>query len=137
MHLDSIVHFRKLEPKKKYRYTWVRFDRGKHYDLIDKKARVYDIGGNLLIVPMKDEFCTSQSESGSGSEIEILNTVKSEIEGYIGVQNQKSANIDLNGDLMSAKGRIRTGEPLQERILSPSPLAGLGYLRADTLFDVR
>lgn len=86
MHLDSIVQFRKLEPKKRYRYTWVRFDRGKHYDLIDKKARVYDIGGNLLIVPMKDEFCTSESED------QILNAVKTEIEMHIRVQNLISGN---------------------------------------------
>ena len=83
MRFDSIVHFRKLEPKKKYRYTWVRFDRGKYYDLIDKKARVYDIGGNLLIVPI-NELCTSESEE------QILNAVKIEIEAHIGVQNSRS-----------------------------------------------
>ena len=89
MHLDSIVHFRKLEPKKKYRYTWVRFDRGKHYDLIDKRARVYDIGGNLLIVPI-NELCTSESEFSLLSEIQILHSIKSQIEAHIGVQNSES-----------------------------------------------
>lgn len=91
MHLDSIVHFRKLEPKKRYRYTWVRFDRGKYYDLIDKKARVYDIGGNLLIVPIRDEFCTSVSEE------QILHAVKTEIEMHIGVQNlEDQENTQMN-----------------------------------------
>jgi len=46
MHLDSITQFRKKEPKKKYPYTYLRFDKGKHTELT-KHTGVSEIEGTI------------------------------------------------------------------------------------------
>ena len=82
MHLDSVTQFRKMEPKKKYRYTYLRFEKGQHNELINTRAAVYEIDGNFLILPIKESVYTSESEK------ERLHAVKEQIESHIGVQTE-------------------------------------------------
>ena len=72
-----------MEPKKKYRYTYLRFEKGQHNELINMRAAVYEIDGNFLILPIKESVYTSESEK------ERLRTVKEQIQTHIGVQTER------------------------------------------------
>lgn len=82
MQVDSVLQFRKLEPKKKYRYTYLRFEKGQHNDLINKHAAVYEIDGNFLIIPFKESVCTQESLN------EKISKVRQSLERQIEVQTE-------------------------------------------------
>lgn len=63
MQFEAILEFRKMEPKKKYRYTYLRFEKGQHTDLINKRAAVYELDGSFLIVPLDESAYTPELES--------------------------------------------------------------------------
>ncbi len=83
MHLDSLLQIKKEAPKKGYCYTTIRFEKNRHNDLINKRAAVYAIDGNFLIVPIKDGVITQELLN------ERLRTVKEQIQTHIGVQTEK------------------------------------------------
>ena len=87
MHLDSFLQIKKEAPKKGFCYTTIRFEKNKHNDLIDKRAAVYNIDGNFLIVPIRDPVITLEALK------ERISEVRTSIEGYLTVQTEKEGRV--------------------------------------------
>ena len=127
MHLDSVLQFRKLEPKRKYRYTYLRFDRGQHNDLIDKRAAVYNLDGAFLIVPINESVYTSESEK------ECLRAVSLQIERHLGVHTEDLDKLEQESELdqerTSVKLRSEERPRMSGRSKPPSVLCGIRLSR--------
>ena len=80
MHLDSLLQIKKEAPKKGYCYTTIRFPKNHHNDLINKRAAVYEIEGNFLIVPIRG---AKGAVITLNSLIERISEVRASLDRYL------------------------------------------------------
>ena len=126
MHLETVSEFKRMQSKKDIGYTYFRFEKNAHKELVDRSVAAFEIDGAFLLIPFaksraksKNQVITDQMKLIYQRLNEVVLSLK--LQNEVITRNQQQ--IKLENENGSAKGRIRTGEPLQERILSPSRLA--------------
>ena len=108
MHLETVSEFKIMQSKRNIGYTYFRFKKNAHKELVDRPVAAFNIDGAYLLIPL--------SKSKSGNRVitdEMINERLCEVVKTI--QQEIEVKTDIPVQIESEKGidytpvQIRTG----------------------------
>lgn len=94
MHLDTVSEFKIMQSKKNIGYTYFRFEKNAHKELVDRPVAAFNIDGAYLLIP----FSKSKSK-GRVITDEMINSRLNEVISKI--NRRMDVKTPNNGDIPS------------------------------------
>ena len=107
MELEGVSEFKRMQSTKKIGYTYFRFEKNTHKELVGRPVAAFNIDGAYLLIP----FSKSKSKTRILSEQmindrlgEVIRTIRDEIEGKAACEKQTGNEKDAFENLKCCYG---------------------------------